>query len=273
MGSWQSLLKFALVIWLAGFAGGAQAQVAPFITPQPDGVRVDVELVIAVDVSGSMSNVEHDLQRKGFLAAFADDQLIRAITSGPHGQIAVTYVEWGDQSSQRILVPWRLIKDRASSLAFRDALSGQPRSPIRGTSISGALAYSAKLFADNGFIGLRKVIDVSGDGANRTGEHVDVVRDRVLQSGIVINGLPLMLSPMVRRRTHGFDLDHYFEDCVIGGPGAFVYPVNAKEELGEAIRRKLIIEVSGLPARTVPTSQRPRRKANCQIGRSYRDDW
>lgn len=251
--------------------------------------QVDVELAIAVDVSGSMSDEEHETQREGFLAAFEDPQLINAIRSGIRGRIAVTYFEWGDQFSQQVLVPWRIISDAASARAFRDELATKPRSPIRGTSISGALAFGARLFDDNGIESFRRVIDVSGDGANRTGRNVDEVRDEVVAKGIIINGLPIMLSPMVRRLTHGYGLNHYFEDCVIGGPAAFVFPVLSYTEFSEAIRRKLIIEIGARPAsapRVVRVADRspvtglPKlpgrrdgRKADCQVGRSFRDSW
>lgn len=236
-------------------------------------VSVDVELVIAVDVSGSMRTEEHELQRRGFLAAFSDETLIRAIQSGPYGRIAVTYMEWADQYSQSVLVPWRIIKDHATARVFREELAPKPRSAISGTSISSALLFATSLFAKSPYQGSRKVIDVSGDGPNRTGKHVNAVRDAVLRQGIIINGLPIMLSPMLRHKTHGVDLHHYFEDCVIGGPGAFVYPVRVKEQFAEAIRRKLIIEVSGQPAQVVLAAQRSRRLVNCQIGRSNIDSW
>ena len=205
--------------------------------------RVDVELVIAVDVSGSMSDKEHDTQRKGFLAAFADQRLINAIQSGIRGRIAVTYIEWGDEVSQQILVPWRIIADRASALAFRNELATKARSQISGTSISGAMRFAAGLFDNNGIESLKRVIDISGDGTNRTGPYVDKTRDAIVARGIVINGLPIMLSPMIQRLTHGYGLNHYFEDCVIGGPLSFVFPVLRYDEFAEAIRRKLQIEI------------------------------
>ncbi|MEM9029534.1 MAG: DUF1194 domain-containing protein [Pseudomonadota bacterium] len=252
--------------------------------------KVDVELVIAVDVSGSMSDHEHETQRKGFLAAFEDQRLINAIRSGLRGRIAVTYIEWANHHSQQVLVPWRIVSDRASAKAFRDELATKPRSPIRGTSISGALSFAAGLFDGNGIESFRRVIDVSGDGANRTGPFVEKVRDAVVAKGIIINGLPIMLSPMVNRRTHGYGLDHYFQDCVIGGPSAFVYPVLRDTELVEAIRRKLILELSTRPDGKPPLvhvagenttgaipvqlpGRRNGQKADCQVGRRYEDDW
>lgn len=257
--------------WIVGFACVGVSFLGGDRTASAYDTPVDVELIIAVDVSGSMSDKEHNLQRQGFLAAFEDEKLIRAIQSGPYGQIAVTYAEWANFYNQQTVVPWRLVKDRATALAFRDELASKPRSAMRGTSISGALEFSARQFADNRFQGLRRVIDVSGDGTNRTGPHIEGVRDQVLKDGIVINGLPIMISPTIHRQVYGYDLANYFEDCVIGGPGAFVYPVYAEEEMTEAIRRKLIIEVSGQPARVWHASQEPRPKADCHVGHVDRD--
>ncbi len=248
------------------------ASSAPSSAQQP----VDVELVLAVDVSGSMSYEEHDIQRRGFLAAFADQELLNAITSGIRGRIAVTYIEWAGPGLQQILVPWHIISDRQSAMKFRALLGAKPRSPISGTSISSALAYSAQLFEDNGITSFRKVIDVSGDGHNRTGPNLLATREQVLRKNVVINGLPIMLSPAMQRGADGYGLDQYFKDCVIGGPSAFVYPVLKTTALGEAIRRKLILEIADLPARVHNASRTlvaAERKVDCEIGRYDRDDW
>ena len=237
---------------------------------------VDVELVIAVDVSGSMSDQEHETQRHGFLKAFDSPALVKAIASGPRGRIAVTYIEWAGPGLQRVLVPWRVIADKDSARAFRDLLSAKPRSPIRGTSISSALEFSARLFEDNGFSGFRRVIDVSGDGHNRAGPDLLATRARVLNKNIIINGLPIMLSPAMQRRHDGYGLDQYFKDCVIGGPSAFVYPVVKAEELEESIRRKLILEIAGHPVRIQKASKQllaSGQKVDCEIGRYDDDDW
>lgn len=237
---------------------------------------VDVELVIAVDVSGSMSDQEHETQRRGFLKAFNSSALLKAIAAGPRGRIAVTYIEWAGPGLQRVLVPWQVVSDSDSARAFRDRLSAKPRSPIRGTSISSALAFSARLFDENGFSGFRRVIDVSGDGHNRAGPDLLETRARVLRQNIVINGLPIMLSPAMHRRPDGYGLDQYFKDCVIGGPSAFVYPVLKAVELEESIRRKLILEIAGHPARIQKASKQlltSGRKIDCEIGRYDDDDW
>lgn len=190
---------------------------APATALQP----VDVELVLAVDVSGSMSYEEHEVQRRGFLAAFAGQELLTAIASGIRGRIAVTYIEWGGPGFQQIQVPWHIISDRQSARKFRALLAAKPRSQISGTSISSALAFSAQLFEGNGISSFRQVIDVSGDGHNREGPDLLAVREQVLRMNIVINGLPIMLSPAMQRGADGYGLDQYFRDCVIGGPSAF----------------------------------------------------
>jgi len=231
---------------------------------------VDLELVLAVDVSGSMDEDEHQLQRQGYVQAFRHPGVIQVITSGFHGRIAVTYFEWAGPGGQDITVPWTEIHDAASANAFADVLARKPRAYIRGTSISDGLLFGAGLFAGNGFKAPRRVIDVSGDGANNMGLPVEEARDRVVAQGITINGLPLMLKHYAIG-TAG--LDQYFKDCVIGGTGAFVVPV--KEEIGmaKAIRRKLILEIAGVRQipRLIPAAGPA--KADCMIGEKWRQSW
>lgn len=223
-----------------------------------------------------MSYDEHETQRRGFLAAFADEQLLKAISSGIRGSIAVTYIEWAGNGLHQVLVPWHIISDRDSADEFRAKLAPMPRSPIRGTSISSALAFSSQLFDDNGIESFRQVIDVSGDGPNKRGPHIVPVREAVLRKGIIINGLPIMLSPAMYRGPDGYGLDQYFRDCVIGGPSAFVYPVLKKKELTEAIRRKLTLEISGRPARIMRASETIRTtspQVDCEMARYDDPDW
>ena len=255
----------AALILLACWASPAMAQ-----------RDVDIELVIAVDVSGSMGRDEHDMQRRGFLSAFADQQLLKAISSGIRGRIAVTYIEWAGNELQHVLVPWHMISHEQSAAAFREMLKGKPRSPIRGTSISSALAFASRLFDNNGFESFRRVIDVSGDGPNKRGPDIRPVRESVLRKGIIINGLPIMLAPAMYRGPDGYGLDDYFRDCVIGGPSSFVYPVWKKTELAEAIRRKLILEISGRPARIFRASKTVRAatpRVDCEMARYDDPDW
>jgi hypothetical protein len=242
--------------------GSAQAQ------PNGGGVPVDLELLLAVDVSGSMDDEEHAVQRSGYLQALQHADLIDAIAAGAHGRIALAYMEWAGPNAQILVVPWRRIDGAESAAAFAAELDATPIAEIRGTSISGALAFGMTLFADNGFDGVRRVIDVSGDGANRGGAPVTAARDAVVAAGIVINGLPIMIRPSVSP----VPLDRYYWDCVTGGTGSFVIPVTAPEELAAAIRRKLVLEVAGeLPARVLPVQAAE--PANCLSGEGGPPNW
>lgn len=233
---------------------------------------VDVELVLAVDVSQSMDRGELALQRQGYIDAVVHPQVLRAIRGGMYGRVAVTYVEWG--ASQGVMTPWTLIEDAAGAAAFAEALAAQPLRTIHGTSISGALRFAAGLFAANGFEGFRQVIDVSGDGPNSSGPPVVPARDATLAQGVIINGLPIIL----RQPSYTFysipDLDIYYADCVIGGPGSFVLPVDHSDQLADAIRQKLVLEIAGVPPRMMPavaSATGPR--IDCLIGEKLRGQW
>ncbi|HXV23813.1 MAG TPA: DUF1194 domain-containing protein [Alphaproteobacteria bacterium] len=235
---------------------------------------VDLELVLAVDVSGSMDADEKLLQRQGYVEAFRHPQVIRAIVSGFHGGIAVTYVEWAGPSSQVVILPWRSIDREASAEDFARDLAAAPTSWIRRTSISGALLFSAALFDDNGFEAPRRVIDISGDGPNNTGSPVLPVRDAVVEQGIVINGLPITLKSGGFGGLQPGQLDLYYEECVIGGTGAFIVSVQDPQHLAEAIRRKLVLEIAGAPPRATPAAAHeagPR--IDCLIGEKTRPSW
>jgi hypothetical protein len=201
---------------------------------------VDLALVIAADVSYSMDSEDQRVQREGYVRAFLDSEIIEASRSGPLGRIAVTYVEWGGSAVQA--VPWTIIDGAASARGFAAELARQPLRRISFTSISNALAFSRDLIRSSGLMAARQVIDVSGDGPNNAGAPVPVARDAALAQGMVIDGLPLMLrtasSPVP-------DLDRYYQHCVIGGYGSFILPVTDIGHLAEAIRRKLLIEISG----------------------------
>ncbi len=214
--------------------------------PEDDEV-VDVELVLAVDVSLSMSPSELDIQRDGYAAALVHEQVMRAIKDGVHGKIAVTYFEWAGDYTQHVVVPWTRISNEAEAQAFVAQMTANPPRSARRTSISGALLYAEKLFDDSGFRGMKRVIDVSGDGPNNQGEPVAETRDAIAAKGITINGLPLMTSGGFASSFDVNDLDAYYQNCVIGGPGAFVIPVNEWSQFPEAIRRKLVLELAMIP--------------------------
>lgn len=210
------------------------------------GVEVDLELVIAVDVSVSMDIQDQILQRQGFIDAFRDPAVVAAVKGGRRGRIAVTYVEWSGSYLQWIRVPWTVVSNTASAAAFSDAIDTAWFTRRHLTSMSGALLFASGLFSGNGFNSPRRVIDISGDGPNNDGARVDIARDIVVAKGITINGLPIHQPP---GKPLGFfeirDIDRYYKACVIGGSGAFIVPVRNRAGIAEAIRRKLVLEIAG----------------------------
>lgn len=226
---------------------------------------VDLELVIAVDVSLSMDVDEQRLQRDGYLAALRDPELHKAILAGPRGRIAIAYMEWAGPATQSIVVPWTLVDGAAAAIALADQLEAVPISRARMTSISSALEFSGRMFG-GGYTGVRRVIDVSGDGPNNAGAPVTLVRDELVAQGVIINGLPIML----KQASNFFDLpdlDRYYAECVIGGTGAFMIAIKNPSEFRTATRRKLLLEISGFeaPARVIPVQDAAPR-SDCLAG-------
>jgi hypothetical protein len=237
--------------------------------------NVDVELVIAVDVSYSMDPDEQALQREGYIIGLTSPEFLNALHQGMHGKIAITYFEWAGSGDQRIVVPWRLIDGPASARAFTDEIAHTPYRRAYRTSISGALRFAQPLFENSGFRGLRRVIDVSGDGVNNQGVPVTLVRDEALERGITINGLPILLKRPSAETMDIENLDVYYEDCVIGGPGAFVIPIRERDQFREATRTKLVLEIAGLqpPPRVIPAAASAPR-ISCLIGeRMWQERW
>lgn len=236
---------------------------------------VDLELVLAVDVSRSMDPDEQTLQRQGYVSAFLHPEVIEAIASGALGRIAVTYVEWAGPAYQTVIVPWTIVGSREEAAAFSARIAAAPLSREIGTSISGSLLFAAGQFEVSIARGDRQAIDVSGDGPNNMGLPVDLTRDQVLKQGITINGLPIMLKTSYAFGPYSIpNLDVYYEDCVIGGPGAFVITVDDPSRFEVAIRRKLVLEIAGLPAHLMPAASplhKPR--VDCLIGEKARGNW
>lgn len=263
-------MRFMIIVLVMLIA--APRSIAQSTTPPV----VDVELVLAVDVSWSMDYDEQVFQRAGYAAAFRHPDVIAAIRSGDWQQIAVTYVEWAGNGLSTTVVPWTIVSDTESAAAFADELAKAPIGRMRRTSISSALLHAAELF-DNGIDGFKRVIDVSGDGPNNMGPRVTDARDEVLAKGITINGLPIMIK---RGNPGGYfhleELDIYYEDCVIGGWGAFMITVNDPDKFPEAIRRKMILEIAGTPftPEVIPVSM-PRRepRIDCMIGEKQWRRW
>jgi len=207
---------------------------------------VDLELVLSVDVSGSIDAEELKMQREGYVAALTDAEVVRAITRGVLGRVAVAYAEWGSYGHQRLVVDWALIDGPASAATFAEALAQAPIRGGVGTSITGAIEFALPMFGRNGFEGTRKVIDISGDGPNNSGGLVTLARDRAAAQGVVINGLPIINDRPNRMDFPGLpDLDKYYEGCVIAGEGSFVIVAGNFQAFGEAIKRKLILEIAG----------------------------
>jgi hypothetical protein len=250
------------LVWLG--TAGTSAQ------NRSDTSRVDLELIIAVDISWSMDPEEQRLQRSGYVAALRDLDFQRVATAGPTGRIAITYFEWAGSFAQRVVLPWTIIDSPGAATAIADKLEAAPISRERRTSLSGALSYAERLFDQSPFRGARRVVDVSGDGPNNDGEPVVPVRDRLVDKGIIINGLPVMLK--LDPPTTPFDikdLDIYYSECVIGGPGAFIIPIKTDEDFLTATRRKLILEISGYTprARIIRVqAAAPAKPYNCMVG-------
>ena len=276
MGLW--FRNFAVVAAVAAAGLALAASAAPTLPKLADtrasAIPVDVELVIAVDVSYSMDPDEQSLQREGYVLALTSKEFLQALRQGAHGKIAITYFEWAGQSDQKILMPWRVVDGPESADAVAAEISRAPYRRASRTSISGALRFAKPLFDDSGYRGLRRVIDVSGDGANNAGPLVELTRDDVLAAGITINGLPIMLKRPYSGTMDIENLDEYYEDCVIGGPGAFVIPIREREKFIEATRTKLVLEIAGRQpeARIAPAASRMR--VSCTIGeRLWQERW
>jgi Protein of unknown function (DUF1194) len=218
----------------------------PALAASAQELEVDLELVLAVDISGSVDEVEARLQREGYIAAMRHPEVLEAIQSGMHGRIAVSYVEWAGDHYQRTMLEWTVIEDAASASEFADALAETPLMTAHWTSLSAAIDYAVPLFEANGFEGVRRVIDISGDGYNNRGRPVELARDEAVAAGITINGLPIVndrLNPWGGRPP--VDLDLYFEQRVIGGPGAFMIVAEDYKAFASAIFSKLLLEIAG----------------------------
>jgi uncharacterized protein DUF1194 len=198
---------------------------------------VDLQLVLAVDASGSVDQSRFELQKQGYIAAFRHGRVLQAVRSGPHQAIAVTMVQWTGPALQMQVVDWSRIGEPDSAAAFAGAIEAAPRRLFGGgTSISGAIEYASTLFSKSPYRASRRIIDVSGDGSNNRGRPASLARDEAVATGLGINGLPILaLEP---------DLDRYYYDHVIGGPGAFVIAAQSYETFADAILRKLIAEIA-----------------------------
>ncbi|HYI06531.1 MAG TPA: DUF1194 domain-containing protein [Reyranella sp.] len=238
------------------------AAASPAVAQPLEPIDVDAEIVLAVDASRSMDLDEFAVQRDGYLQALRHPDFARAVAAGRLGRVAIAYFEWSGQVQDSGLIPWRLIDGPGAAAALADEIAAMPVERSRGTSIARAIAFATVLIEDDLVVGARRIIDVSGDGANNTGPPVTEARDAAVARDITINGLPVMAFPGGALA----DLDTYYQDCVIGGLGAFVMVARTGEELAATIRRKLIVEVSGLapPMSAIPVDFH--QPTDCLIG-------
>jgi hypothetical protein len=221
---------------------GAAALSASPAPAAADGTLVDLQLVLAIDTSGSVTRPRFELQRDGYVAAFRTKEVQSVIQRSATGAIAITVTHWTGPFLQRVSIPWTRVGNTASCLALADAIAEGPRQLFAGgTSISGAIDHARQLFYQCPFKGAkgsppRRVIDVSGDGENNRGRPPHVARDEAVAQDITINGLPILAIES--------DLDTYYAEHVIGGVGAFQIPAESYEKFADAVRRKLVLEIS-----------------------------
>ena len=254
---------------------GPKTELAARSAQKQAASSVDIELILAVDVSYSMDMDELAIQREGYAQAIVSKEFLQALKSLPNGKISVTYFEWAASSDQKIIIPWRLIDGPETADAVADEIMKTPIRRASRTSISGAINFAMPLFDEDPYHGLRRVIDISGDGPNNNGGPVTVARDAALEKGIVINGLPIMVKEPSYSTMDIDNLDFYYEDCVIGGPGSFVVSIKDRDKFKEAIRAKLLLEVAGRTPerRVVPVAEKEPR-VSCMIGEKiWQDRW
>ncbi|MDP6718333.1 MAG: DUF1194 domain-containing protein [Pirellulaceae bacterium] len=234
-----------------------------FGSPLAATEAVDLELVLAVDISRSISAEEAELQRQGYIAALADPLVIKAVTSGSLGRIALTYVEWAGFDYYRTVVDWSIIDGHDSAVDFVTQLVVAPVVSAQRTSISAAIENSVLLFEANDIQGARRIIDVSGDGANNYGRPVVEARNIAVAAGVTVNGLPILRDwrgAAAAKEDSNLDsvsdLDLYYQFCVIGGPGAFIIAARDFDSFADAIKRKLVLEIAGATTSRHPASAR-----------------
>jgi hypothetical protein len=272
-------VSIGAVLVAGAMAGGDVASIAApnlklqLAQTKDNALTVDVELILAVDVSYSMDMDELAIQREGYAQAIVSKEFLQALKTLPNGRIAVTYFEWAASSDQKVIIPWRLIDGPETADAVSNEIMKTPIRRASRTSISGAIYFAMPLFDENPYHGLRRVIDISGDGPNNNGAPVVGARDEALAKGITINGLPIMVKEPSYSTMDIDNLDFYYEDCVIGGPGSFVVSIKDREKFKEAIRTKLLLEVAGRTPerRIVPVAEKEPR-VSCLVGETIWQD-
>ena len=219
---------------------------------QAQDAAVDLALILAVDVSMSIDEGEAGVQRIGYIHALRDERVAEAIRSGPIGRIAITYMEWSSIYHQRVVVPWRVVSDLQSARAFAAELDEAALKSGSTTSISGGIDFAVKLFEDSGYEATRRVIDISGDGYSDYGRPPVEARDDAMAKEITINGLAIMNKRADWKQASPEDLDQYYRDNVIGGPGSFYIAVHSLNDFSQSVLQKLILEIASLKAPETP---------------------
>jgi hypothetical protein len=215
-------------------------------TPARADTPVDLQLVMAVDVSRSIDEVEAELQRRGYIEAMNSESVIEAIVAGENKCIGVCYVEWAGTHYQQAVIDWMLIDSPRAARAFSDKLSESPYTSQSWTAVGAALAYCAQRFQSSPFTSKRRIIDISGDGRTNDGPPAELVRDKLVGEGFVINGLPVMMNRQNYGRPSDATLDKYYEENVVGGPGSFMVVAANFDDFGRAVRSKLVREISAI---------------------------
>lgn len=260
-----------LIAWVVALMGLGSPALA-----RDGDIDVDVELILAVDISYSMDPDEQRLQREGYIEALNSPEILNAIKKGVNGKIAVAYVEWAGITSREIVADWHIIEDAESAALFTRKLVDKQVRRLSRTSISGVIDFAMPMFRNNNFRGLKQVIDISGDGSNNQGRPVERARDDAVAEGVVINGLPIMLNRPIVGYRDVEPLDHYYADCVIGGPGAFVIPIRERNQFVDAIRTKILLEIASIPDDPLPIhkAQAKEPRVDCMIGEKlWRERW
>jgi hypothetical protein len=234
-------LALGVVIFVAAAAAPADERTA----------AVDAAVVLSADVSRSIDDGEFALERRGYADAIESQKLLDAVSTGPHGAIALAYVEWASESEQKLVVDWTVIRNAADARSFATALTGAPRSFVGRTAIGSAIDFSLALFGATPFTTDRTIIDISGDGTSNQGRAVRAARDAAVEAGAIINGLTIRnrraeaLGGYLALHTNPpGGLAQYYRDNVIGGSGAFVVPIEDFNTFGEAMLRKLVNEIA-----------------------------
>lgn len=231
-------LTVGICLLLAAFTTSTAAQTLE---------EVDLELVMLADASGSIDETEIRFQRSNYAEAMVHADVLGAIAKGQLQKIAVSFVEWGDDTSQAIVVPWMVIDGADAARKFATAIMKPPRLAFGPNAIGSALQFAHNLLKSNRYEGLRKVIDISADSGNSwLGVPVAQARAAIVADKITINGLAILCRECDTGRPFGHDVEKTFATRIIGGPRAFVITADGKAKFAEAVRRKLVQEIADM---------------------------